>query len=268
MINSFFDSGLIDELFVEDGEGNLTMRSLETDADTVAFINDVVYSENFTEILNVFKHIDDSKLLTRAIPALLSFFLEGEQGSEIKQYLPVSWDQLNEISWGYECYVLFDFLHGIAMLDQDFLNAIFVQMDMLSDPESIYPSLTELISDYADDFIELLVGEVEDGELVNADRFGHTIVFDNEGNRIAGRKYNLFDMNLISMALPQLTNDLFEPDALKSITDNLSATDLDAFKQVVASLNTGDRVKNYKVEFCFRYRGHNRRQSLVRCFNG
>lgn len=249
MINSFFDSGLIDELFVEDGEGNLTMRSLETDADTVAFINDVVYSENFTEILNIFKHIDDSKLLTRAIPALLSFFLEGEQGSEIKQYLPVSWDQLNEISWGYECYVLFDFLHGIAMLDQDFLNAIFVQMDMLSDPESIYPSLTELISDYADDFIELLVGEVEDGELVNADRFGHTIVFDNEGNRIAGRKYNLFDMNLISMALPQLTNDLFELDALKSITDNLSATDLDAFKQVVASLNTGDRVKNYKVEF-------------------
>lgn len=249
MVNSLFDSGLIDELFVENEQGKLTLRSLETNADAVAFINDVVYSENFTEILNVFKHIDDSKLLTRAIPALLSVFLEGEQGSEIKQYLPVSWDQLNEISWGYECYVLFDFLHGVAMLDQDFLNAIFVQTGMLSDPEAIYPTFTQLISDYADDFIELLVGKVEHGELVNVDRFGHTIVFDNQGNRIAGRRYNLFDMNLINMALPQLTNDLFELDVLKSITANLSPSDLNAFKQAVASLNNGNRIINYKVEF-------------------
>ncbi|NLB49920.1 MAG: hypothetical protein GX807_03890, partial [Erysipelotrichia bacterium] len=247
--NSLFESGVIDKLFIENEPGKIALRNLESNAEIVDFINDVVYADNFKEILDVFRVMDESKLLSRTVPALINYVIESDDNGEIKQFLPLSWDQLNEISWGYECYVLFDFLHSAVTLDEDFLNAIFVQTGMLEDPEENYPSLTTLVVDYVDDFSALLVGKMVDGELVNIDKYGHTIVFDSEGNRIAGRNYSLFDMNLISMALTSLTSNLFELEFFQGISENLNTEDLEAFQQVVAALNSGNRIVNYKTEF-------------------
>ena len=111
MVNCLFDSGAIDNLTVYDEHGNKVFRSFEGN-DLVSFIESVVYDEKFDSILDVFRSIDKSKILSRVVPAVTKVFLDMDEEGQVKQYIPLSWEQLNEVSWGYETYVLFDFLHA------------------------------------------------------------------------------------------------------------------------------------------------------------
>ena len=248
MVDCIFDSGVIESLYVDEN-GQKQMRSFEGN-DLVLFIDSVVHSENFNELLNIFKSIDNSKILSKAVPALVQFLISSDQEGNIKKYLPLSWEELNEFSWGYECYILLDFLHKVITIDDDFVKAIFVNAEIYkpADGETI-KSLPDLVSEHINDFKALLVGETDaDGKLINLDSAGRTKVFEN-GQRIEGRNYCLFDMAIISSVLPSILDGMFELDAFKEINTNITDEDIEPFHEAVSKLNEGIRLKNYKQEF-------------------
>ena len=249
MINCVFDSGVLDNLTIYDEYGNKTFRSFEGN-DLVTFIESIVYDENFDSILDVFRSIDKSKVLSKVVPAVAKVFIDMDKEGKVKEYLPLSWEQICEVSWGYECYVLFDFLHATVTLDPQFLRSIFVQTGIYKPAEGeTIPALATLISQNVDGFVELLVGKTNDaGELVNVDSAGHTIAFSN-GQRIPDTHYCLFDMELIEMLLPNFLDKLFEMDGLKDVMKDLSEEDIEPFHQAVRGLNNGHVLTNYKKEF-------------------
>lgn len=252
MVDSIFDSGVIDHIFVADEQGHKTLRSFQGN-DLFDFINEIVYADDFKRILDVFKSIDDSKVLSRVVPAVIQFAVNSDTTGNAKKYIPFSWEELNELSWGYETYILFDFLHSTVALDRDFLKAIFVKTGAYTPAEGeTIKALPALISEHVDDFKELLVGKIVDGHLVNVDKHGQTIVFKN-GQRIVEdgkeRNYCLFDMDIIGRIMPSLLDDLFEGDFFKDLRGNMSEEDLEPFHEAVAELNNGNRIVNYKLEF-------------------
>ena len=251
MVDCLFDSGVMDTLIVKDEKGRNSFRSFEGQ-NVVDFINDIIYHPDFDKILNVFKSIDDSKVLSRAVPALTYYFMSNDTSGTMKQYLPLSWEELNEFSWGYECYVLFDFLHKTITLDEDkqFLKAILIKAGAYTPKEGEeVESLERIISKNVDKFNDLIVGEFDDtGKLLHADKYGRTIVFD-KGQRIAGRNYCLFDMMIFDKILPSVVDSLFDLDFMKDFRKDVSPEDENSFHDAVAALNEGVRLVNFKKEF-------------------
>ena len=253
MVDCIFDSGAVDKLFITDENGQKKMRSMEG-SDLFDFINEIVYSPDFNRILDIFKAIDNSKVLTRAVPALLQYLIDSDKEGNLKKFLPLSWEELNELSWGFETYILFDFLHSAVALDNDFLKAIFIKAGVYTPKEGEkIKALQTLISEHADEFKSLLVGKFDGDELVNVDKHGLSIVFEN-GQRIVDdngkeRNYCLFDMGLMNKVMPALLDSLFDSDVLSSLKGNLTDEDLEPFHNSVKALNNGERLINYKKEF-------------------
>lgn len=248
MVDCVFDSGVLDNLFIE-VDGKKEFRSFEGN-DLVNFIDSIVNSENFDSLLDIFKSIDQSKFLSRAVPALVYYGVNSDEKGTAQQYLPLSWEELNEFSWGYECYILFDFFHKVVSVDEDFVKAIFMNSNMYEPAEGeTVKSLASLIGEHANDFVSLMVGKFDaDGKPVNVDKYGRTLVFEN-GVRKEGTNYCLFDMSVISSVLPHLLDNLFTLDAFKDMSANITEKDLVPFHQAVAELNNGVILVNYKKEF-------------------
>lgn len=248
MVDCVFDSGVLDNLFIE-VDGKKEFRSFEGN-DLVNFIDSIINSENFNSLLDIFKSIDESKFLSRAVPALVYYGINSDEKGTAQQYLPLSWEELNEFSWGYECYILFDFFHKVVSVDEDFVKAIFMNSDMYEPAEGEnVKSLASLIGEHANDFVSLMVGKFDaDGKPVNVDKYGRTLVFEN-GVRKEGTNYCLFDMSIISSVLPSLLDNLFTLDAFKEMSTNITEKDLVPFHQAVAELSNGVILINYKKEF-------------------
>ena len=253
MVDCIFDSGAIDRIFVVDEQGHKSIRSFQGN-DLFDFINEIVYSDDFNRILDVFKSIDQSKVLSRVVPAVIQFAINSDTTGNAKTYLPLSWEELNELSWGFETYILFDFLHSTVALDQDFLKSIFVKAGVYTPAEGeTVKALPALINEHVDGFKQLLVGKIVDGQLVNVDKQGQTIVFNN-GQRIVDeggkeRNYCLFDMSLVGRIMPSLLDGLFDSDMFKDLRGNMTDEDLEPFHEAVRELENGVRLKNYKLEF-------------------
>ena len=252
MVDCIFDSGVVDSLFVVDENGQQTFRSFEGN-DVFDFINEIVYSENFSAILDIFKSIDQSKVLSRVVPAAIQFAINSDTEGNLKTYLPLSWEELNEFSWGFETFIFFDFLHSTVKLDDDFLKAIFIKAGIYTpaEGEDVKP-LQTLISEHVEEFKSLLVGKIVDGQLVNVDKHGKSVVYK-DGERIVDdgkpRNYCLFDMSIVSRVMPSLLDNLFETDLFKDLKGNITDEDLEPFHEAVNELNSGERLKNYKLEF-------------------
>ena len=249
MLDSLFDSGVMDSVMVADETGHREFRSFEGQG-VVDFINEIINKPNFNEVLDIFKTLDNSKLLARVVPALVTYFKSTDATGEVEKYLPLSWDEICEFKWGYECYVLFDFLHKTATIDSDFLKAVLVKAGTykLAEGEEV-KKLEQIISEHANDFTNLIVGETNAaGELVDVDKSGRSIVFNN-GKRLEGKNYCLFDMMLFEKALPRIVDSLFELDMMKSFTEKISTDDVNSFHAAVSKLNVGKVLVNYKKEF-------------------
>ena len=253
MVDCLFTSGIMDTLLVKDESGRQTFRSFQGDS-VVDFIEDIVYHPDFDNILNVFKSIDQSKVLSRVVPAVVYFLKESDANGTMKQYLPLSWEELNEFSWGYECYVLFDFFHKAITVDKNerqFVKSLLKQFGMYTPKEGEeVKKISAIISEHVDEYSALIVGETDDsGNPLNIDaRTGRTIVF-NKGQRIEGRNYCLFDMMTIEKILPTVIDGLFELDAFKDYQGEISEEDRSAYHDVVKELKTGTMLANFKKEF-------------------
>lgn len=249
MVNSFFESGIIDALITVDEYGKRNFRSFQGN-DLFDFLDEILYSNKFDEVLNVFKAMDNSKILSRLVPAFVYMFENGEQGAAMKQFLPFSWEELNEFSWGFELYALFDFLHQTVAIDRDFLKAFLVQTGAYTPAEGEeYTRLPTVISRNISKFNQLIVGEIDsEGHVKNADKYGRTIVFD-KGKRLEDRHYCLLDMKIFEMALPTVLNSLYSLDFMKSYADYTTETDELSYKAAVDKLSQGVVLSNFKNEF-------------------
>ena len=248
MVDCLFESGVMDKLIVTE-DGKQKFRALDGN-DVTSFISEIIYDENFDQVLNIFKAIDDSKVLSRVVPAVAYYFVTNDQSGQVGKYLPLSWEELCEFSWGFECYVLFDFFHKVVTLDDNFLKAIMIKTGAYkADEQDQTPKLEELISRHVDEFIELVVGEMgDDGKPKNVDKNGRTIVFK-DGKRIEGRNYCLFDMRAIESILPTIVDTLFELDFMHDYQKDVSEEDLTSYHAAVSRLNQGVRLSNFKKEF-------------------
>ena len=250
MIDCLFDSGVMNKLITTDENGKKTFRSFEGD-NVLDFIEDVVYYEDFDKILGIFKSIDSSKVLTRVVPAVVYYLKSVDKEGTMNQYLPLSWEELNEFSWGFECYVLFDFFHKVVTMDRQFLKSILTQAGAYKpkDGETV-KSIATLISEHVDEFNELIVGKFDDsGNLLNSDKYGRTVVFDKQGKRIEGRNYCLFDMMIIDRVLPSVVDGLFKLDFMKDYQKDVTEQDELSYHNAVKALNEGVRLINFKKEF-------------------
>ena len=243
MTDCLFESGVLDKAKT----ANFTSNNNE---EIFTFFENIVYDENFEKVLDIFKSIDESKVLSRAVPAAIYYLMNNDQSGKMKQYIPLSWEELNEFSWGYECYILFDFLHKTVTLDPQFLKAIMEKMGSYTPEEGEeLKSLPTLISEHVDDFSALIVGDFDSsGNPTNIDKSGRTIVF-NKGQRIEGRNYCLFDMMTIDKALPIVLNGLFELDFMKEYLSDVTEEDRNYFNEAIESFNVGNPLVNFKKEF-------------------
>ena len=248
MVDCLFDSGVMDKLIVYE-DGKQKVRTLEGN-DITSFIEEIVFDEQFDSILEIFKSIDDSRVLSRVVPAVMYYFTTADTTGQVGKYLPLSWEELSEFSWGYECYVLFDFLHKAATLDRDFIKAIMVKTSAYTPMEGEeVPTLESLISKHVDKFNELMVGKLDsEGKPVNVDKYGRTIVFK-DGKRIEGRNYCLFDMKMIEKALPSVVDTLFELDFMKDLSKDVTENDINSYHGAVEKLKQGVILSNFKQEF-------------------
>ena len=48
-----------------------------------------------------------------------------DESGTIREYIPLGWDDINNISWGSECYILIDTLHQLYAVDPTLVDVIF-----------------------------------------------------------------------------------------------------------------------------------------------
>lgn len=234
MVIDIANSGVANMFF--DEENNIIEPS---NIEIQEILNKMLSNDAYTYIKSVFKRIDNSKLLSRAIPAAISYL--GESNEQISDILPSSWAELNSISWGEELSIVYDSLYRLNQADSDILK-IFLEYSDTSNPKikqssSTGNELMDVIVKNASAIKTILIGEFdEDGNLLNCDEYGITKVYENN-NQINNRHYTLFDTNLFKyMARPlfemltsllesQLNGQANVDDLVRSIDELLSGED-------------------------------------------
>ena len=234
MVIDIANSGVANMFF--DEENNIIEPS---NIEIQEILNKMLSNDAYTYIKSVFKRIDNSKLLSRAIPAAISYL--GESNEQISDILPSSWAELNSISWGEELSIVYDSLYRLNQADSDILK-IFLEYSDTSNPKikqssSTGNELMDVIVKNASAIKTILIGEFDgDGNLLNCDEYGITKVYENN-NQINNRHYTLFDTNLFKyMARPlfemltsllesQLNGQANVDDLVRSIDELLSGED-------------------------------------------
>lgn len=234
MIIDIANSGVANMFF--DEENNIIEPS---NIEIQEILNKMLSNDAYTYIKSVFKRIDDSKLLSRAIPAAISYL--GESNEQISDILPSSWAELNSISWGEELSIVYDSLYRLNQADSDIIK-LFLEYSETSNPKikqssSTGNELMDVIVKNASAIKTILIGEFdEDGNLLYCDEYGITKVYENN-NQISNRHYTLFDTNLFKyMARPlfemltsllesQLNGQVNVDDLVRSIDELLSGED-------------------------------------------
>lgn len=273
MYKSVFDTGLLEDLM--DEEGNFILDD--------SAIGKLFELDTYSGIMNVFKAIDDSKLLSRAIPAVAyTMATSNEAVMEYSAFLPKTWPQYAAIKWGTELSIVYDALFRINALDSTLLSTLLNSGGGDSgegdpDPEPAiqvaldnaalgapYMSEEEIRARYVPErkladpaanplegilrnagaIKQILIGNTDaKGNPIGVDANGMTKVFDEQGNRLYNRHYALFDSQLLQYSLS---------GAITFVVDNLLAgynlEGLD-FESIFAELDSGVKLLNYKKEY-------------------
>ncbi|MFA6675661.1 MAG: hypothetical protein WCS49_02165, partial [Bacilli bacterium] len=240
------NSGLIDS-FVDD-QGQFV-----TPTDATQIVGDMLNAQTYTYVYHALSSISDSKILSRAIPAVIEYIISSDP--TMQDYFPVTFEALNDIDWGFELSTVFDCVYQMYAVDTRILPAIMNMTSSSETPveeggsglaprregETTEPTLFDVLLDNIDEYKRIIVGETNSAnELINLDSDGRTIVYSN-GKKISGRRYSLLDLTLCKTILNKVTQLLGE-----SLGDDTSSA---AITSVMDELSTGKWMKNYKEEF-------------------
>ncbi|MEA5061205.1 MAG: hypothetical protein VB015_02160 [Erysipelotrichaceae bacterium] len=259
-------SGLVESMFDENGQFNQ-----EFDPQTI--LDSILSDSSYGYIKSAFEKIDNSKLLSRAVPAAISML--ASSNDQVASYLPASWAEMNDIKWGTELGIVYDTLFRLNKVDSEFLTSFLSlgQTDDGTNDGGLTPSLyvdgpkikkaqgedggltgmediLKLLSKNSSAIKTILIGEFDrNGDLLNCNEDGITIVNDSFGRRINGRSYSLFDTSLVKYIFPTITNTLVSTLGQSGQSSTLPI-DTNALQDAMYDLSTnGPQIKNYKVEF-------------------
>lgn len=258
-------SGLVESMFDDNGQ-------FKQDFNPQTIINSMLSDSSYGYIKSAFEKIDNSKLLSRAVPAAVSML--ASSNSQVANYLPASWAEMNDVKWGTELGIVYDTLFRLNKVDGDFLSMFLSlgQQDNGTDNGGLTPSLyidgprikkaagengglegmdgiLKLLSKNSSAIKTILIGDFDkNGNLMNCTNDGLTIVNDSHGRRINGRSYSLFDTSLVKYIFPAITSTLMS--SLGQSGESSLPIDTDALENAIYDLSTnGPQIKNYKEEF-------------------
>ena len=253
MLIDIVNSNVLDYFLDEEGQF-VDPSQLDTNEVLMSLLKD----ESYSYINSALSRIDSSKLLSRAIPAVISAFSETNQ--ELANILPTNWAELNSISWGKELSIIYDSIYTLNKVDENIIPTIlsFSSEDETDDSNKDYlnsnnndsktsnEELIDVLVKNQNSIKTILIGEFDkDGNLINCDENGVSVVYDLFGNKINNRKYTLFDTNLFKYLAPTVLDvviDLLNNTSLSEYTSNIDAT--------ISDLLSGNNFrKNVKEEF-------------------
>ncbi|NCA97272.1 MAG: hypothetical protein EOM77_03720, partial [Bacteroidia bacterium] len=114
MYQAIYDTGFLDDFASGD--------SFEFDA---SMISKLFEEETYSGMMNIFRSIDDSKLLSRAIPAVAyTMSQSNEEVKKFSDFLPTEVEQFTAIKWGTELGIVYDTLFRLNALDTSLLPAL------------------------------------------------------------------------------------------------------------------------------------------------
>ena len=257
----FAESGLVDILVEKDESGKTVFKKLngaQVIKDILKVDENGNSSDVFAATINALRNIDNSNLLSNAIPvAMMS--LVTNAGEEVAQFLPSTWEELSDISWGFELSTLLNILHNLYLVDVEGAEKMVDYMfnadgedsqDIAAKPkyanaegEGLPTEVFDFLLNKLDAVIEVLFGKCDsDGNPTGVDKYGRTIVYEN-GSKKNDASYNLFDMKLTKKLLKPLLN-------LLAGSLNLDEKRQEYLDNAINNLTSGnDWMRKYKKEF-------------------
>ena len=253
MLIDIVNSDVLNYFLDEEGQF-IDPSQLDTNEVLISLLKD----ESYSYVNSALNRIDSSKLLSRAIPAIINAFSETNQA--LVNILPTNWAELNSISWGKELSIIYDSIYTLNKVDENIIPTILSfsssdetnnnNKDYLnnknSDDKTSNEELIDVLVKNQNAIKTILIGEFDkDGNLINCDENGVSIVYDLFGNKINNRKYTLFDTNLFKYLAPTVFDfviDLLNNTSLSEYTSNIDTT--------ISELLSGNNFrKNVKEEF-------------------
>ena len=253
MLIDIVNSDVLNYFLDEEGQF-IDPSQLDTNEVLISLLKD----ESYSYVNSALNRIDSSKLLSRAIPAIINAFSETNQ--VLANILPTNWAELNSISWGKELSIIYDSIYTLNKVDENIIPTILSfsssdetnnnNKDYLnnknSDDKTSNEELIDVLVKNQNAIKTILIGEFDkDGNLINCDENGVSIVYDLFGNKINNRKYTLFDTNLFKYLAPTVFDfviDLLNNTSLSEYTSNIDTT--------ISELLSGNNFrKNVKEEF-------------------
>jgi len=269
MYSAVYESGILEN--VVDESGNFVF-----DPSNLSMLFEL---DTYSGMMNLFDAIDDSKLLSRAIPAVA--FTLANSNDDVKAYsdfLPTDIDDYMRIQWGAELGLVYDVLFRLNAIDETLLPSLLTigedSGDGTPDPEPAvktiaseavrgapYASECDTSIEHADEgepvvnpveiimknaaaIKQIIAGNFDAyGNPIGIDANGITRVYDESGDRILNRHYCLFDSQLLQYSLSGAITYLVENFLAEY---DLSAVD---FEALFAELDSGVSTYNYKREY-------------------
>lgn len=259
-IIDLIDSGVVELLIEKDADGKTQFKKVDGAEmiKNILRLDDEGHSSKiYDAAVNAIRNIDNSDLLSNAIPVALKA-LTTNGGQQVAEFLPSTWEELSDIAWGFEFSTLLDILHNLYTVDpvgaESLVDYMFAQNSGGSgSSESASPKmmassevpsqLLDFLIDNFNDFVEVLFGKSDsEGNPLGVDKYGRTIVYEN-GVKKSDVNYSLFDM--------KLTKKLLRP-LLNMLAGNLNLDDSrkEFLENAIDKLTKGnDWMKKYKKEF-------------------
>lgn len=120
MYQAVFDSGLFEDMV--DEEGNFVLDD--------SALGKLFELDTYSSIMSIFRAIDDSKLLSRAIPAVAYTMAQNNESvAAFSDFLPETWEEYTTIKWGTELGIVYDALFRINALDSSLLPSLMLAGD-------------------------------------------------------------------------------------------------------------------------------------------
>ena len=136
------ESGVLDQ-FMDKDNGTFNFNFDDTEALVYQIMDDGAYDL----VLEAVDRIDDSPLLKKALPSVVYLLKALDTTGNVSKFLPSTFDEIYDISWGYEAYVALSSVKRMYDVDHRVVHALFKQFLNPSEEEPQVDSLVRVSND-------------------------------------------------------------------------------------------------------------------------